>query len=742
MLIPVLFLSLGGPPQAPPAKSVHVLVRGDFPEGRPAVVRAELLGPEDAVLTVTEVPANGKASLTAVPPDAIEVRFSSPVHEECVASLDLGLEEIACELSPLPVIRPFGKGDGRVWVRRVSPPSSFVSIPELEREWGGGFAVPRGTLDVVLAPRGSAASMYRLAEASTLQPGREGGREKPGPGRLVARFIGPDGMELRSRPRLTVETFIRPRREQQLELDSWNAFYEKNGVENSGPSVVIEPLPDESVSFTVEFPGHPGVRIGSRGRALDGTVDLGVVRVPRPTAVGVSLRTELSPGQLPAALSFELRLVHPVPGIRPPAKSPSLRRDAVVGGRTRFEGLLPGEWLLSVRAADEVVGELPLHLAEGPDNAAEVLLTREVVMGRFLDDEGKGIGSAIVGLSRSRYSTKGRRNERTDDEGSFRLEFLHAGGEVAVWALPGEDCALSAESLDPRGPGAMDVVLRTRGKSSRILVSDASTAKPIGNADVEIDFSIEGGVNGSFRRKTSSSDGTLRLCNFGAGKFTFSARAEGYEERTVETTRDPLRPEDVRIALRPAARVRGRVYGASGAPAVLASVFGPLSAGLPDEEEPRSVRTDQSGAFVLDVPPDEGPVFVAVAAPGHRLALRWLRPGPEENAVILMSAGADDVVTTLFSDGVPIRGAYFALVAGGIRVPTALLAAATAAGGCSFEPASRDGRSLFGGCVEPGTYDLFARVFRSGGAGYLPLGSYQFPLPPGIELRSPLQDVP
>lgn len=742
MLIPLLLLSLAGPSQAAPAGSVRVLVRADVPEGRTAVVRAELLGPDGTVLSADDLPANREASLPTVPSNVTHVRFSSPVHEECTATLEPGSASLTCELLSLPVISPFGNGDGRVWARRGSPSSSFVAVRELGREWGGGFALPRGTLDVVLAPRLTAASLHRLVDGSAFDSGREVERARPGPARLVVRFVGPDGAELRARPRVIAEALTRPRREQLLELDAWNAFYERNGVELSGPSIVIDPLPDAAFSFNVEFPGHPGVRIASRGRVVDGTVDLGTVRVPRPTVLAVSLRTDLPSEELPRALSVDLRLVRPVPGLRPPARPPTLTRDAVVGGTTRFEELFPGEWLLSVRAADEVLGEMPLELAEGPDNRSEVELTRQAVMGRFLNHEGKGVDGALVGLSRRRYSTKGKRDERTDGDGAFRFEFLHAGGKVAVWALPDEDCAQSAEELDPRAPGATDVILRTRGESARILVTDASTGKPVGDAEVEIGFSLEDGVNGSFRRTSSSTDGAVRLCNFGAGKFTISAKAEGYEGRSVETTLDPLRPDDIEIALRRAARVIGRVYGATGTPIPLARLFGPLSPGLPDEEEPRSVRTDQSGAFVLDVPPDGGPFLVAVVASGHRLALRWLRPGPEENAISLITAGPDDVVTLLFSDGVPVRNAHVALAASGLRVPTALLAAATAAGGCSFEPASRDGRALFGGCVEPGNYELFARVFRSGGVGYLPFESYQFPLPPGIELRSPLRDVP
>lgn len=742
MLIPLLFLALAGLPQAAPPRSLRVLVHANIPEGRPSVVRAEAIGSGGAVLTTEEVPVNRETSIASVPAAATQLRFSSPIHEECAVAVEAGSESLTCDLLPLPVIFPFEKGDGRVWARRVSPSSSFEAIREVGREWGGGFGLPRGTLDVVLAPRGSAASLIRLVDASAMRPRRDGEPAKAGPVRLVARFVGPGGEELRARPRVTVEAFVRPRREQQLELDAWNSFYERNGVELHGTTVAIDPLPDESFSFTVEFQGLPGVRIAARGRVVDGTVDLGGVRVPRPTSLAVFLRTDLPREELPGELSFEIRLVRPAPGIRPPTRPPSLRRDGVAGGNTKFEELFPGEWLLSVRAADEVIGELPLTLAEGPDNSTEILLTREVVMGRFLDEAGKGVSNAIVGLSRSRYSTKGRRDERTDDAGLFRYEFLHAGGKVAVWALPAEDCRYSGIELDPREPGALDIVLRSRGNPSRVLVSDALTAKPIGEAQIEISYALEDGVNGSFRRRTSSDGGVVRLCNLGAGKVTMAVSAEGYESRTVDATIGPLSSEEIRVPLRPSARLRGRIHGASGAPVPLASVFGPLAPGLPDEEEPRSVRTDQSGAFVLDVPPDGGPVLVAVVATGHRLALRWLRPGPEENAISLMAAGADDAFTLLLSDGVPIRGAYFALAAGGLRVPTALVAAAAAAGGCSFEPSSRNGRTLFGGCLEPVHFQLFARVFRSGGVAYLPLGSYQFPLPPGIDLRSSVEDAP
>lgn len=742
MLIPLLLLLLPGLSPEAVAGSVRVLVRADIPEGRPGVIRAEFVGESGVVLGTADVPANHEAALPNVPTEAAKVRFSTPIHEACFVSVDAGAESLACDLLPLPVVFPFGKEDGRVWARRASPAQSFEEVRPVAREWGGGYAVPRGPLALVIARSGSAASIHRPVDASTFEPGWGVERAKAGPAKLIARFVGPDGAELRARPRVKLEAFARPRKDQQVEIDAWNSFYEQNGVVSSGPGLVIDPLPEESAAFTVEFPGYPSVRIGTRGRVVEGAVDLGVVRVPRPTSLAVSLRTELPREELPEGLAFELRLVRPVPGIRPPSKSPSLGRNAIVGGLTRFDQLFPGEWLLSLRAADENLGEVPLQLAEGPDNGAEVVLTREAVTGRFLNEEGEGVGGAQVGLSRSRYSTIGKRDERTDPYGAFRLEFLHAGGKVAIWALPGEECRPSGLEVDPRQLGSMELVLRTNGMSSQILVSDASTAAPIGEAQVEVGYSLEDGVNGSFRRRTSTEEGAVRLCNFGAGTFTLTAKAEGYEERSLQTTLDPLRPKDVRIALRRAERVRGRVYGANGAPAAHAFVFGPLSAGLADEEEPRSVRTDSSGAFVLDVPPDGGPFLVAVVAAGHRLALRWLRPGPAEDSVVLTAAGADAVVTMLFSDGVPVPGAYLALAVGGIRLPTALLAAATAAGGCAFEPASREGRTLFGGCLEPGTYVLFARAFRSGGVGYLPLGSYPFPLPPGIELRSSLRDLP
>jgi len=722
---------------------VRLDVSAEFPTGTPGVVLVEAFSGDGASLGTREVRPAANGEVGIVPAETARVRVSSPLHETCEVFVEPASEIVSCSMEARARIHPFGDRAGRVWARRNEPGAPFLAIPPLAKEWGGGFAVPRGRIDLVLAPEGSTGSLLRLVDAASLAESRQPAKKRD-PNRLKVRFVDASGAEVRDRPVVKVEPLFRPRKEEELELAAWTDFYERNGASMASGVLVLDPIPErrEWVVFNVRFEGQPGVRLAAAGRLVDGVLDLGTIRLPRRTSFAVSIRSGLPNEEDPGPLTLDLSLVRPVPGLNPPARAPSLSRETRAGSAATFDQLIPGEYRLAVRTPDDTVGSFEVPVAEGDENRLDLELTREVVAGRVEDENGKEIVNALVGLMRTWTKGGSRHEVRTDAQGSFRLEFLHAGGSVNVWATPTADCATVAVELDPRGPDAAGILLRTRPGGVSVRVRDATTKEPIGDARLELDVALAAGPNWSKRGRTSLPDGVFSLCNLPAGSVRITATARGYDQadREVEIEADQL--AEVELSLERAAQLRGKVLGSAGAPVPGARVFGPLGPFVGFEGEPPSVACGADGTFEMDLPAGPTPTLLAVVATGHRLALRWMRPSPEEQPIFLVAAGSDEVVELRYADGVPVRDAWIVLQKDGLLVPGAIFEEAVSAGGCVFEPSSRDGFQRFGGCVEPGTYALHARLFRPGGFAHLPLGAYQLPLPPGAELRSPLSEVP
>ncbi len=722
---------------------VRLDISAAFPSGTPGVVLVESFSRDGASLGRREVRPAAKGEGCALPAGTARVRVSSPLHETCEAFVEPAKELVSCPMAARARFHPFGGRAGRVWARRNEPGAPFLAIPPLSKEWGGGFAVPRGRIDLVLAPDGSRGSLLRLVDAASLDGSRQPAK-KSDPYRLKVRFVDASGAEMRDRPVVKVEPIVRPRKEEELELAAWTAFYERNGASVASGVLVLDPIPEERerVVFNMLFEGQPGIRLAAAGRLVDGVLDLGTIRLPRRTSLAVSIRSGLPDEEDTGPLTLDLSLVRPVPGLSPPARAPNLSREVRAGSAATFDQLIPGEYRLAVRTPDETVGSIEVPVAEGNENRLGLELTREAVAGRVEDENGKEIGDALVGLMRSWTRGRSRHEVRTDAQGSFRLEFLHAGGSVSVWTKPTADCATVAVELDPRGPDAAGVALRTRPGGISVRVRDATTKEPIGDARLELDVVLVDGRNGSMHGRTSLPDGVVRFCNLSAGSVRITATARGYEQAVREVEVDADRAAEVELGLERAAQLRGKVLGAAGAPVPGARVFGPLGPLVGFEGEPPSVVCGPDGTFEMDLPTGPSPTLLAVVATGHRLALRWMLPSPEEQPIFLVAAGSDEVVELRYADGVPVRDAWIVLQKDGLLVPGAIVEEAVSAGGCVFEPSSRDGFQRFGGCVEPGTYVLHARLFRPGGFAHLPLGAYQLPLPSGAELRSPLSEVP
>lgn len=731
-------LALGGALAGHGARQASVRITANLPDGCPGVLLLESYDADGRAVSRESLKPTEPVVQVPIPADVARVRVSSPVHEVCDAAVGPdGLAE--CSLVRKLVVLPFGKGKGRVWARRGGSAERFAPIDPLAPEWGRGFALSGGRLDVVVAPEGGGASMHRLAEANDVDGIRS--VVHAAPAWLSARFVDSDGSGMAVRPSVSVQPFGRARRRTDPEMEAWSAFYEANGVTFDRGRLRLDPIPEERVAFSVEFPDTPGIRLVTSGPFKDGGIDLGTVRVPRPTSLTVTLASRLPRAEIPSDLVVEIGLTRPSPGLRPQPQAPRLSREVSIGVPITFAGLLPGEFALAVTSGQKVLGVQQVVLVEGPSNRADLELSRETLFGRVENEDELAVPDAGIGISRSVVRERPAPATRSDDHGQFSVEFLHAGGPVILWTVPGAGYVQTAVEVDPRATGGGEIVLRTGTGCTLFRVVDARTGEAIPDARLELSGQLREGTEGAMSEVSSKEEGEVRFCNIAEGTHDLTVEARRYDRSRRKVDYGRARPTKVEIRLRRAGLLQGTVFGASGAPLAGARLVGPLQLGVPEDGRMKPARSEQDGSFEMDLPDDGSPSLVAIFAPGHRLALRWLKPGPDRVPVALYASGPDGYLTLRFADSSPVGRAFLILGKDGVAIPQGVSEQAAADGGCSIEPTTPLGTARFGGCLEPGAYSLTATVLRPDGFKDVAFGTVPFPQPPESVLYAPGADA-
>jgi protocatechuate 3,4-dioxygenase beta subunit len=305
---------------------------------------------------------------------------------------------------------------------------------------------------------------------------------------------------------------------------------------------------------------------------------------------------------------------------------------------------------LSRRARHDLVAEAEGHgrvflSFEAPPEGEGVLDLGDVVLaparaieGRALDPSGEPLPGKDVNLARLRARDDPAWRDprgsgaiqgmgevrRTDDLGRFRFPGLSPGRWGLKLVVPGSPIVETEVEL-PADGDVLDVVLAEQGRSITFVVTDPE-GKPLPDICVMTDM--------SFPHPTSGVRGTtsLQAATDAAGRAEFRSLPEvpGASKGIAFTVQPyvgekappwaahrtgPLVPggQEVRVALRPVAWIRGRVLGPEEEPipGLYVTALGPGGEALGGALAP----CDGSGAFDLRVPEGE---TVTLRATGHR----------------------------------------------------------------------------------------------------------------------------
>lgn len=314
------------------------------------------------------------------PPQAVRLAISTPVHAACTIDLPANAAGV-CKLEALRVSRPFGKGEGRVWIRRDKK-SRFAESTSVPQEWGGGFVLPPGSFDLVAAPRGSPARL-RLDVDREAVDGVAERTNVAAPAHASGSVLGPDGNGFRGTYQVAVIGDSR-REATANRWKAWAAFVVDVAAKRGrSGDFELDPLPEEPALVVLQAEGYPSVstRIPPRSGNEPG-VRLPAFRLSKPAALTVRLRPESERVVLPADLFVSVRALA--------AEGQVLALPIAVDRPAAFRSLLPGRWKVSLRRGADArkfagFGSVVRELADEPV-AEEFVVRLANVSGRVVDD--------------------------------------------------------------------------------------------------------------------------------------------------------------------------------------------------------------------------------------------------------------------------------------------------------------------------------------------------------------------
>jgi protocatechuate 3,4-dioxygenase beta subunit len=267
-------------------------------------------------------------------------------------------------------------------------------------------------------------------------------------------------------------------------------------------------------------------------------------------------------------------------------------------GRFSFSDLPPGTFELEVRASGLVPRTLSgMAIRPGSPDLGTIALEPAIeARGRVTDADGAGIAGARVSVSSSRPPVQA--TVVTGADGSFTLGDLPPDTALSI-SVSAKGFVRQHVVSEPDRP--FEVVLET----SRVLIGRVVDADGEGvAAHVQFDVPQPGGGRSALGHGTDP-DGRFRLAANSVSEVTIRAGnaagvAEALEVKIPEEGGIP----EVRVVLRPAAVLHGRVTDPGGAPVIHAHVaLDPLfQSGLPDSYRELSLDvllTDAEGRFTV-----------------------------------------------------------------------------------------------------------------------------------------------
>lgn len=373
----------------------------------------------------------------------------------------------------------------------------------------------------------------------------------------------------------------------------------------------------------------------------------------------------------------------------PVAWRPGLSMDNPVV-KTRADGgfLLYGLPLGTCRLSVSRAGFAPASTvaeAAAPDSRTGVtivLSAGKTASGRVVDEQGKPIAGAAVSLTSEEQSAAQESYQAvTDAAGAFHLDHLAAGrfrlqaarsgfapASVPGIEIPDEPGEVSLEEIRMEAGAVIEGrVTDPRGApvSQALVFAQKGEMPPSGDLPDESPALREPLMTGL--------DGRFRLNDLPRGvAFDFQVRRDGFAPANLPGVTAPT-AEPLRIELRPARRLTGRVLDADGAPLAGATVLpidtgaglGEISLSLGGMDGGRG-GTDTEGFFtVSDLTP--GVSSFVVRASGYRPALLRNVPIPEDRDAgpveVTLEKGATLTGRVLDGRGAPLAGAMVSVQA-------------------------------------------------------------------------------
>ena len=314
-------------------------------------------------------------------------------------------------------------------------------------------------------------------------------------------------------------------------------------------------------------------------------------------------------------------------------------------GLFRFDGLLPGNYHLSLRAMDTVVfdGNAPsFSLAQGEHREG----VRCSVLERTVSQTIKGTVTKSDGLpaSGAYVLVVGGEAVMTDANGSYTAaSFTGERHEVRV-AFRGHSEAIDSRVIPEAN--SVDFVLKRRGQIHGRVVT-AGSHKPI--TQFAVDHPLD------YRLRICTPDGTFVLKEVDAGKAKISFAALGHvsKSETVTVIAGAV-TEDVVIELEPGAVVTGTVATAGGQALAGTQIY---EGAAPTNRTLSLCTTDASGAFRVDTLKEE-PTTLWATYPGYLPQSVEVSPKEDEpqQVELVLEAGCK-VSGGVTEDGSPVADA-------------------------------------------------------------------------------------
>lgn len=298
-------------------------------------------------------------------------------------------------------------------------------------------------------------------------------------------------------------------------------------------------------------------------------------------------------------------------------------------GMFRVESLVPGgEYALLLRQRGRATLAYLVPKAIEADHEIDVgdlrMLSPAVLLGRVVDQKGQGIAGVRVSLnganadhtrmlegaereSRRLPLHASSRDAQTDAEGRFRFGDL-AGGAYALRAsmrggvsATRDEVQIVATATTSEPDLVLDLGMVIAGK----VVTEDGTPAPNAHAVIQIDGS--GAESGGRRMTLAQPDGSFRVLGLAEGRYRVTASLSNWANDEpspwIGTTVDDVDAgrEDLRVVLRRAAWISGRVVDAEGRGLAGIAVLAVEAGGKDIESRTKSA---QDGSFRLRVPPD------------------------------------------------------------------------------------------------------------------------------------------